>query len=123
MAEDSKTKAPGSQARHVATQRLIENHRDEFETLYEEEAKKRNVKTQKMKNKERADKLRAELAKLEGTTTDDGDVSAWPAHDLQPCIEDGEHLSTQRHPIEECPTMGDDDPDRTKDLSGELVKP
>lgn len=54
------------------------------------------------------------LADAEATPADAdplavGDVSAWPAHDLAPCVRDGEHHGTQRHPGAECPTTGTDD--------------
>src|SRR5665647_263577 len=39
---------------------------------------------------------------------DPADVSAWPEHDLAPCVRDGEHHRSQRHPFAECPTAGDE---------------
>src|SRR5665648_550477 len=39
---------------------------------------------------------------------DPADVSAWPERDLAPCVRDGEHHRSQRHPFAECPTAGDE---------------
>jgi hypothetical protein len=34
-------------------------------------------------------------------------LNAWPEYDTAPCAEVGEHLITQRHPFEECPTYSE----------------
>lgn len=35
--------------------------------------------------------------------------NAWPDSDTQPCAREGEHLSSQRHPFQECPTYSDEE--------------
>src|SRR5665648_192370 len=52
---------------------------------------------------------------------DPADVSAWPEHDLAPCVRDGEHHRSQRHPFAECPTAGDERETPVTALDGELA--
>lgn len=73
-AETPKRQSKASEARYVATQKLIESHREEFEKIYEAEAKKRGATTKKMRNDERIAKLKMQLAALGvDTDTDTGD--------------------------------------------------
>lgn len=64
---NNRKSAPMSDARYTATQRLIEENREEFEMYYREEAEKRGLKTKQMRREERVEKLKKELAELEGS--------------------------------------------------------
>jgi hypothetical protein len=55
----------GQQARYAAIQRLLDNHREEFTHLYEEEAARLGVRTKAAQLREKREKLLAQLQETE----------------------------------------------------------
>lgn len=47
-------------------------------------------------------------------------INAWPEHDTDPCAQIGEHITTQRHPFEECPTFADAEAQYEADLEASI---
>lgn len=65
-AEKKEKKSPkGQQARYAAIQRLLDNHREEFTRLYEEEAARLGVRTKAAQLREKRKKLLEQLQETE----------------------------------------------------------